>query len=135
MKNIITKAMQTVRKANEKVAKAAATVAVAAAGAVVSVKAAYYGLTLSYASAAKFNSGTEWKASGSDPTGLNNIITYIIAGIGSVGIIFIIIGGVSIATAIKSGEQNPDAITGAIKNILVGGLLLGLGFIVGNLAG
>lgn len=130
---MMTKAVQTIQKANAKIAKLAGKAAGAIAAAFVSVKAGYYGLTLNYASAAKFKSGSEWSSS-SDDIGLNAVIEYIMKGVEGVGVIFILIGGISIATAIKSGEQNPEAITGAIKNIIVGGLLLGLGYIVGNIA-
>lgn len=127
------KVIQRLQKVNANAAKIGGKVMAAAAGVMVSARAAYYGLTLQMAGAAKFKSGSEWSSSGSDDIGLNPIIDYIIKGVEGVGVIFMLIGGISIATAIKSGEQNPEAITGAIKNILVGGLLLGLGFIVGGL--
>ena len=104
----------------------------ALAGALVSAKAAYYGLTLQYASAAPFAAGNKYDSS-SDTTGLGNIIGYIMNGLTVGGVIFIIIGGISIAVSIKSGDQNPEAITGAMKNIVVGGLITGLSYIVGNL--
>ena len=58
--------------------------------------------------------------------GINSVIDYMKAGVAAGGIIFIVIGGIQIATAIKSGEQNPEAITGAIKNIIIGGILLAI---------
>lgn len=60
-------------------------------------------------------------------TELSNLLQKAMMG---VGVIFIVIGVISIATAVKSGEQNPEAITGAVKNIIIGCLLAGIGFIV-----
>lgn len=75
-------------------------------------------------------SATPPASTGFDPTGtsdgINAITDYIKAGVLAGGVIFIVIGGIQIATAIKSGEQNPEAITGAIKNIIIGGILLAI---------
>lgn len=57
---------------------------------------------------------------------LSDLLTKAMAG---VGIIFIVIGVISIATAVKSGEQNPEAISGAVKNIIIGVLLGSIGVI------
>lgn len=66
-----------------------------------------------------------------DPTaGFDKIIDKIELGLKAGGILFIVIGGAQIATAIKSGEQNPEAITGAVKNILIGLFLAATGWIV-----
>lgn len=66
-----------------------------------------------------------------DPTaGFDKIIQSIQTGLKAGGLIFIVIGGVQIATAIKAGEQNPEAITGAVKNILIGLFLEAIGWIV-----
>lgn len=61
-------------------------------------------------------------------TSLSNMLQL---AMGGVGVIFIVMGAISIATAVKSGEQNPEAITGAIKNIIIGCLLAGIGWVVG----
>lgn len=55
--------------------------------------------------------------------GFKSLAGLLEAAMGGIGIIFIVIGIVSIATAVKSGEQNPEAITGAVKNIIIGVLL------------
>ena len=65
--------------------------------------------------------------------GMGEIIGYITKGLAAGGVLFIVIGGVQIATAIKSGEQNPEAITGAVKNLIVGAFLMGIGAIVNKL--
>jgi hypothetical protein len=64
-------------------------------------------------------------------SGITNLTSYIEGGIIAVGVIFVLIGAISIITVIKSGEQNPDAVTGAIKNIIIGGLCCIIGTVVG----
>lgn len=93
---------------NKATAVAGKTLRQAALGATavaVTAKAAYYGLTLRYCQAAPFSAGNKYDAS-SDTTGLGNIIGYIMNGLTVGGVIFIIIGGISIAVSIKSGDQN-----------------------------
>lgn len=62
--------------------------------------------------------------------GFDKLIEYMEAAIVAVGAIFILIGVVSIATSIKSGEQNPEAITGAAKNIIIGALFIAVEIII-----
>lgn len=52
-----------------------------------------------------------------------------------VGAIFIVIGVISIATTIKSGEQNPEAITGAAKNIIIGAIFIAIDAVIGFFKG
>lgn len=79
---------------------------------------------------AKPFSGGYTSNKGGDWAGMDTIINYIIGGLEIVGVVFLILGGVAIATGIKSGEQNPESLTNAIKNIIVGVLLCCLGGIV-----
>ena len=92
----------------------------------------YFSVTHNFALAT--NTKTETNGGGGsapDPTaGFNSIIDAIKTGLKAGGLIFIVIGGVQIATAIKAGEQNPEAITGAVKNILIGLFLEAIGWIV-----
>lgn len=83
---------------------------------------------------AKPFSGSYTSNKGGDWAAMDTIINYLIGGIEVVGIVFIIMGVVSIATGVKSGEQNPEALTGAIKNIIVGVLLCCAGGIVAILS-
>ena len=64
---------------------------------------------------------------------LQTIVDVLLGGIMAVGVIFIIMGGISSANGIKSGEQNPESLTNAIKNIVVGALLAAIGWFVGQL--
>ncbi len=62
--------------------------------------------------------------------GFKSLAEFLTNAMTAVGVIFVVIGAISIATSIKSGEQNPEAITGAVKNILVGLLLIGIKFVL-----
>lgn len=112
------------------------TVAGAAASvsqAISNAKTKLYLMTHGVAQAKPF-SGSYTSEKGGDWAAMDTIVNYLIGGIEVVGIVFIIMGAVSIATGIKSGEQNPEALTGAIKNIVVGVLLCCVGGIVALLA-
>lgn len=61
--------------------------------------------------------------------GFKDLSDLLMKAMAGVGIIFIVIGVISIATAVKSGEQNPEAITSAVKNIIIGVLLGSIGVI------
>lgn len=90
----------------------------------------YYSLVLRTASAANpFGSNSNVKVD-NKLGGLQTIVNVLTGGIAAVGIIFIILGSVAIATGIKSGEQSPESLTNAIKNIVVGALLVAIGWLV-----
>lgn len=93
----------------------------------------YYSLVLRTASAANpFGSNEDVKVD-SKLGGLQSVVNVLIMGIAAVGVIFIIMGGIAIATGIKSGEQSPESLTNAIKNIVVGALLCAIGWFVNTL--
>lgn len=50
---------------------------------------------------------------------LNSIISYV----PYIGAFFFLLGIIQIVLAIRSGEQNPDSISGAVKNLIVGIIL------------
>ena len=95
----------------------------------------YYSLVLRTASAANpFGSNDSVTADSTNKIApLQTIIDVLLGGIAAVGIIFIIMGGIAIATGIKSGEQSPESLTNAIKNIVVGALLCAIGWFVNTL--
>lgn len=66
--------------------------------------------------------------------GFTKLARLLVGAMEGVGLIFIVMGVISIATAVKSGEQNPEAITGAVKNIIIGVLVGGIG-VIANLFG
>lgn len=93
----------------------------------------YYSIVLRTASAANpFGSNEKVKVD-NKLGGLQKIIDYLTYGIAAVGVVFILQGGVSIATGIKSGEQSPESLTSAIKNIVVGAVLCAIGWFVNTL--
>ena len=64
-------------------------------------------------------------------TGLDNFKNTLTAGLAIGGVIFVILGAVSLIQAFKSGEQNPEAVTGGIKNIIIGLFLAGIDVVIG----
>ena len=99
------------------------------------VKNMYYSIVLRTASAANpFGTNNSVTVDSSNKIApLQTIIDVLLGGIMAVGVIFIIMGGISIANGIKSGEQNPESLTNAIKNIVVGALLAAIGWFVNQL--
>ena len=95
----------------------------------------YYSLVLRTASAANpFGSNDSVTVDSTNKIApLQTIIDVLLGGVAAVGIIFIIMGGIAIANGIKSGEQNPESLTNAIKNIVVGALLAAIGWFVNQL--
>lgn len=94
----------------------------------------YYSIVLRTASAANpFGPNKNVTIKDNKLAPLQTIVDVLIAGIAAVGIIFIIMGGISIANGIKTGEQNPESLTNAIKNIVVGALLAAIGWFVSQL--
>ena len=95
----------------------------------------YYSLVLRTASAANpFGSNDSVTVDSTNKIApLQTIIDVLLGGIAAVGIIFIIMGGIAIANGIKSGEQSPESLTNAIKNIIVGALLAAIGWFVNQL--
>ena len=95
----------------------------------------YYSLVLRTASAANpFGSNDSVTVDSTNKIApLQTIIDVLLGGVAAVGIIFIIMGGIAIANGIKSGEQSPESLTNAIKNIVVGALLAAIGWFVGQL--
>ena len=95
----------------------------------------YYSLVLRTASAANpFGSNDSVTVDSTNKIApLQTIIDVLLGGVAAVGIIFIIMGGIAIANGIKSGEQSPESLTNAIKNIIVGALLAAIGWFVNQL--
>ena len=97
------------------------------------VKNMYYSIVLRTASAANPFGTNSSVTVDNKIAPSQTIVNVLLGGIAAVGVIFIIMGGISIANGIKSGEQNPESLTNAIKNIVVGALLAAIGWFVGQL--
>ena len=97
------------------------------------VKNMYYSIVLRTASAANPFGKNQTVTVDNKIAPLQTIVNVLLGGIAAVGIIFIIMGGISIANGIKTGEQNPESLTNAIKNIVVGALLAAIGWFVSQL--
>lgn len=97
------------------------------------VKNMYYSIVLRTASATNPFGKNQTVTVNDKIAPLQTIVNVLLGGIAAVGVIFIIMGGISIANGIKSGEQNPESLTNAIKNIVVGALLAAIGWFVSQL--
>ena len=47
------------------------------------------------------------------------------------GVVFIVLGALKVYPVIKTGEQNPEAISDAIKNFIIAAMCLGISFVIG----
>ena len=97
------------------------------------VKNMYYSIVLRTASAANPFGQNKTVTVDNKIAPLQTIVNVLLGGIAAVGVIFIIMGGIAIANGIKSGEQSPESLTNAIKNIVVGALLAASGWFVNQL--